>query len=451
MSQLAWRVVGTFLVATFGCTSSDDAPAPATSGSVDSDASTPTSTPSDASKPEGSAPLTCNTGHADCDGQLADGCETDLASAHDHCGACGYACTSAQVCSAGSCSSSCHAGLVACGGGCVDVASNPAHCGACATGCPGVANGSATCTQSQCGVACNSGFELSGGACVALPSHILLFGGTNRKAASATAANYFGDTWSWNGSSWTQLNVTGPSAREGSVMATLGTNSVTLYGGRPVWAGGALDSNVWNWNGTAWNQTPQDQSLPIRALEYAAMATLNGKVFQICNGSMAVWDGGAWTNLNIAVPPARYASAMATLNGRILLFGGRDATALVDLSDTWEFDGHAWTQRMVAGPAAREGHAMAVLGGKTVLFGGNATNDTWEWDGSTWTQRMVVGPPARSFSAMASAGGKVILFGGASADLATQYQDTWAWDGSAWTQLPVNGPSTRFGHAMAAY
>jgi hypothetical protein len=53
---------------------------------------------------------------------------------------------------------------------------------------------------------------------------------------------------------------------------------------------------------------------------------------------------------------------MASLNGRVVLFGGHalDATgANVEMSDTWEWDGNTWSQRLVAGPSARSGAGMA--------------------------------------------------------------------------------------------
>ena len=100
---------------------------------------------------------------------------------------------------------------------------------------------------------------------------------------------------------------------------------------------------------------------------------------------------------------------MATLGGKVVLFGGTSGAQVFD--ETWEWDGQSWSQRHVTGPPARVAHQMATLGGKVVLFGGNTLvgmhyvffSDTWEWDGSGWTESNGMNPtPARNSAAMAA-------------------------------------------------
>jgi Stigma-specific protein, Stig1 len=74
-----------------------------------------------------------------------------------NCGACGKACAPGQACDDGACSYTCKAGLVVCGGACVDPNSDGQHCGATA-GC-GQDAGSP-------GMACPAGKACNGGACV---------------------------------------------------------------------------------------------------------------------------------------------------------------------------------------------------------------------------------------------------------------------------------------------
>jgi hypothetical protein len=58
-----------------------------------------------------------------------------------------------------------------------------------------------------------------------------------------------------------------------------------------------------------------------------------------------------------------------------------------------------------AGPSGRYDHAMATINDKVVLFGGitgpgayGVVNDTWEWDGTAWTQRMLTTSPSPRWS-----------------------------------------------------
>src|SRR5262249_7894720 len=140
------------------------------------------------------------------------------------------------------------------------------------------------------------------------------------------------------------------------------------------------------------------------------------------------WDGATWTHHTVTGPSARFGHAMATLNGTAVLFGGQICLSACNTNhavynaygDTWEWDGAAWTQRNVSGPQARAYHGMATLNNKVVLFGGQTATqtffgDTWEWDGSAWSQRIVTGPTARSAHGMAAEStGKIVLVGGTS-------------------------------------
>jgi hypothetical protein len=113
----------------------------------------------------GTCGIACNAGFADCDGDPANGCEVTLATDASHCGACGTVCSAnngAPTCSNGLCVTACDAGFANCDGsaanGCeVQLASDPAHCGACGTACNST-NGTATCSASTCGITCNAGF-----------------------------------------------------------------------------------------------------------------------------------------------------------------------------------------------------------------------------------------------------------------------------------------------------
>jgi hypothetical protein len=115
---------------------------------------------------------------------------------------------------------------------------------------------------------------------------VVLFGGFSSDGA------LLGDTWTWDGSTWTQQRPpTSPSARRTSSIATdPATRHVVLFGGFS--GGSAKLGDTWTWNGTTWTQQSPPKS-----------------------------------------PAARDSAAIATdPHGRVVLFGGADG---VILSDTW--------------------------------------------------------------------------------------------------------------------
>ncbi len=111
---------------------------------------------------------TCSAPFADCNGRVSDGCEVNTSSDLANCGACGSACpvrpNSTPTCGAGHCGFTCVTGFADCNGdpadGCEsNQAMDPANCGACGNACnlPNVA--SATCTGGRCGIGmCAPGF-----------------------------------------------------------------------------------------------------------------------------------------------------------------------------------------------------------------------------------------------------------------------------------------------------
>ena len=194
----------------------------------------------------------------------------------------------------------------------------------------------------------------------------VLFGGGG---GDGTPSAYLGDTWLWDGVSWTRAaqGAAAPEARLGAALVydEKGERAV-LFGGldTSLPTGNNYFPGTWEWNGSSWTS--------------AAAAGPGGRLFH----AMA-YDAG---------------------RGRVVLFGGdRHHTTL---GDTWEFDGGsgAWSLRATSGPAPRFAASMAYdrRRGVVVLFGGVvvpdaatgpiARNDTWEWDGAAWHERSLAGP-----------------------------------------------------------
>jgi hypothetical protein len=111
--------------------------------------------------------ITCDVGFADCDGDLGNGCEADLVTSPTQCGTCGTVCPArpqaGPACVSRACALRCDTGFADCDGalanGCeVDVRTSAAHCGACGRACA-VPNASAACAASMCAITtCAAGF-----------------------------------------------------------------------------------------------------------------------------------------------------------------------------------------------------------------------------------------------------------------------------------------------------
>lgn len=108
----------------------------------------------------------CNVGFANCDGNPANGCEINLQTDFNNCGACGTRCNLAngtEACVSGVCQVvACDAGWGNCDGnhqnGCeTNLMSSTSHCGSCNDRCSSV-NGVPSCVGGQCHISCNAGF-----------------------------------------------------------------------------------------------------------------------------------------------------------------------------------------------------------------------------------------------------------------------------------------------------
>jgi hypothetical protein len=111
----------------------------------------------------------CEVGYADCNlNKLTNGCEVELSSTVQHCGACNLGCSPLNVvetvCTGGRCTGECVLGFRDCNNdrrsdGCeVEVVREPSHCGDCGQACS--ANNIATprCTDGECTGVCNTGY-----------------------------------------------------------------------------------------------------------------------------------------------------------------------------------------------------------------------------------------------------------------------------------------------------
>jgi hypothetical protein len=316
-----------------------------------------------------------------------------------------------------------------------------------------------------------------GGQCQACPANsaciasacsageIVLFGGQ-----AGVDGMTLGDTWTFDGATWSAATAAGPPARRGHAMTTF-ESTVVLFGGEGT--GGSL-GDTWTYDGSRWTQSsaagPPARSGHAMTTVYHRAAVFGGRATAPGTdggasllGDTWAYDGTTWALQSVrSTPSARYGSAIAvqqhTLTGYGVLFGGLAADGLqADVWELWPLMGGTWASYTATGPSPRSGHAMATLGttaadNGVVLFGGrDATGallgDTWVFVGQDWVYTAISGPPPRSLHAMAALRGLVVLYGGVGENGALD--DTWSFDGKQWTQVATSGPPARQGHAMA--
>ncbi len=229
----------------------------------------------------------------------------------------------------------------------------------------------------------------------------------------------FGDTWRWDGATWTQLATTGPSARwYHSMVFDSSRGRVVLFGGSTTFA--ASNSETWE------------------------------------------WDGAAWTLVTSVGPPIRIHTAMAydEHRQRTVLFGGTATVGL--LNDTWEWDGVSWTQVFpTIAPPVRANHGMAYDADcrMIVMHGGQESNnvltDTWLFDGAEWNQLITPNPPNRSALEVQitydKARHRPVMYCGTGANAVTPFQSTWELLGGDWENTAIsinNGPVITGGIGM---
>jgi Galactose oxidase, central domain len=262
---------------------------------------------------------------------------------------------------------------------------------------------------------------------------------------------------------WEKIpTTTSPPGRSSSVMESDG-GKLVLFGG---YSNGTILGDTWIWDGQSWtNITSSLGSTPLaRQGAVISRDPLRGNLV-LFSGSGSVsalddtwtWGSGAWTQLSPGNhPPGRVDATMAFDGTRLILFGGGTwGTTIVN--DTWGWNGQAWTQlQPISSPPPRRLAAMCYDAGRgqVVLFGGNddtnslsALGDTWLWNGTNWVQATTTGPAPRFGAVMAydAARNVVVLSGGENSQGGPV--DTWLWDGTKWTQdAPTLGaPSTLYG------
>ena len=270
------------------------------------------------------------------------------------------------------------------------------------------------------------------------------------------------DTWEWNGSTWTQVSVTGikPSPRHGHVMVYDPLRHViVLYGGSyaPVqslqtanWTTtrGPFCSDTWEFNGTTWSQINQNDGIGEQG------STIDVASTPVNNRRSAI------TNLGDTAAT----SGIFMYGGLPDSFGGtKEAFVWRKIPKQFGYIANYWSAVPPPPPPPQSyygvwGHAAAynpntnkvcIWGGTSTDQDTNSTNNSrfieFNLTNSQWTVTNIVGtlPANRCDHKMqwCPLRGKIIMTGGNNLDFNISlgitsihstdvFQDTWSWDAS---------------------
>ena len=258
---------------------------------------------------------------------------------------------------------------------------------------------------------------------------VIMFGGTTQ------IGTVYDDTWTWDGSNWTKLNVSGPVKRAYHSMAYDSYRQVSVvFGGAQT--GAMMFHDTWEWNGSQWTQvaTTGPLSRTFSSLAYMGLDGPRGGLGEVLFGGQLDgdhdydsatdtqnWDGDLWSQyFPTNSPSARYASSMDLFEDYSYpyLFGGQDRLFTSQTNDLWYFDGGSWNQISQSGswPGARslcyfiynpDRHTMTLFSGHNARWidypfqwveDDITSNNTWEWDGTSWKIRNSRGPSRKAFN-----------------------------------------------------
>jgi hypothetical protein len=282
---------------------------------------------------------------------------------------------------------------------------------------------------------------------------VILFGAPN--------GNPIPETWEWMAATgWKQLNPShSPPARTSASMADdEATQSIVLFGGQLIGTAASALTDTWTWDGSDWTQQNPAQTPPAVVITSLAYDPLTHSVLATFDDTSAKtetwqWNGTTWSQLQPATAPqyAKQGAGMAFSGAAqvMVLFGTVYGLGLPAADGaTWTYSVGTWTSHAArtTDPRPRMNPGIAAgPNGSVVLFGGGGSGftayaETWAWSG-TWQKKAASQPPSKRTSPLMAYDQScqlVLMYGGelqASANSNAQYTDTWVWNGQAWTKV----------------
>ena len=275
------------------------------------------------------------------------------------------------------------------------------------------------------------------------------------------------NVYSWDETGWKKIVASGPGTKTlSSGTLNKDNNEVVVFGGIGEKGYEDLHGDTWSFDGKTWHQLntndigTRDHHKVVYDQQLHAVVMYGGQnTERKFDSSTWLLRGNTWTELKIEGPGARFHFGMAydPQRKKVVLYGGYNEAGLQQ--DTWEFDGNKWEQITTDGPGPRGHFAMTYDGSRkmVVLYGGDAwkkkvdtsisadgeiwdiRGDTWGWDGKEW-KKIAHDGPERMMAALGYDEAKkmLVLFGGGDANQ-NNHSDTWQLKGDKWVKVSDNG------------
>ena len=259
--------------------------------------------------------------------------------------------------------------------------------------------------------------------------------------------------WGWDGTQWQWVTEGGPPGRIlGGAAYDEKRNVLVLYGGRPVELG-KCSQETWEWNGETWTQK---DVTPPTACDHVKM------VYDAANGESVLfsgldpseipvnetwsWNGEQWKLLSEEGPESRghFGFVYDPNHEQTLLYGGYASTVT---DEFWVWKDNDWQEVDFPGPGKLshvgmaydpDANALYIFGGATTTSTfSSLTDKTWVLNGGNWRElRPADSPSKRGAPTMGydPVRKRIVLYGGFDSSW-KDLDDTWEWDGQGWTCL----------------
>ena len=200
------------------------------------------------------------------------------------------------------------------------------------------------------------------------------------------------EVWSYDGTSWTQVNADGFGDLMNRLSASMAVYNNRLYVGT---RNPATGTEVWEYDGATWNQINADGFGDPNNLRSLYLVFYNGYLYAGTENAATgteIWryNGTTWTQVNTdGFGDANNGGSfsMAVCDGYLYAGTENQATG----TEIWRYDGAIWTQVNTDGFGDQNNiisFSMAALGSLLYVGTDNATTGTeiWRYDGTTWAQ-----------------------------------------------------------------